>query len=127
MKGITQLFAVSSLSLVLSGCWLESDSDPLPTPEPAPAPPPAAADTFVRVTHAVSDAPGVNILAEGEILSGLENVDYQISSPWITLEEGSYSVQVDAILPDQSSATVIGPVELDLAVTPAMRSWLLAP
>jgi trimeric autotransporter adhesin len=115
MKGITQLFAVSSLSLILSGCWLESDSDPLPTPEPAPAPPPAAADTFVRVTHAVSDAPGVNILAEGEVLAGLENVGYQISSPWITLEEGSYAVQVDAILPDQSSTTVIGPVDLDLA------------
>ncbi|WP_088328946.1 CHRD domain-containing protein [Lacimicrobium sp. SS2-24] len=114
MKGITQLFAISSLSLVLSGCWLDSDNDTIETPEPAPAPPPAAADTFVRVTHAVSDAPGVNVLAGGDILAGLENVDYQVSSPWITLEEGSYSVQVDAILPDQSTTAVIGPVDLDL-------------
>ncbi|GGD54642.1 CHRD domain-containing protein [Lacimicrobium alkaliphilum] len=114
MKGITQLFAISGLSLALSGCWLDSDSDTLETPEPAPAPPPAAADTFVRVTHAVEDAPGVNVLAEDEILAGLENVDYQVSSPWITLEEGSYSVQVDAVLPDQTSSTVIGPVDLEL-------------
>jgi len=41
-------------------------------------------------------------------------VDYKVGSAQLTLDEGTYSVQVDGILPG-GNATVIGPVNLDLS------------
>ncbi|GGO70859.1 DUF4397 domain-containing protein [Bowmanella pacifica] len=111
MQGITKLLTISMMTAALSGCWLDDDDSVAPTPTPEPEPP-APASTYVRVTHAVSDAPKVNILANGSILAELENVDYQVSSPWIALDEGSYSIQVDAQLPMDTQTPVIGPVDL---------------
>ena len=63
-------------------------------PAPAPAPTPTA---NVRVIHASPDAPEVNVYAADAILAGLENVDYQVASPWITVDEGSYDIRVEQL------------------------------
>jgi len=93
--------------LVLAACSSDNDN-PQPT---LPIEPPAAT-LKVQVLHGSPDAPAVNVLVDGaEALSG---VDYKVGSEQLTLDEGTYSVQVDGILPG-GNATVIGPVDLDLA------------
>ena len=57
-------------------------------------------------------APAVNVTVNGD--NFLENVDYQVSSGVAMVTEGESSVGVDAILPDSSTATVIGAVDLTL-------------
>ena len=90
--------------LALAACSSDNDNPPLTDP-------PAA--TFkVQVLHGSPDAPAVNVLVDGfEILS---DVDYKVGSEQLTLDAGTYSVQVDGILPG-GDVTVIGPVDLDLA------------
>ena len=93
--------------LVLAACSSDDDN-PRPT-QPIETPP---ATLKVQVLHGSPDAPAVNVLVDGsEVLSG---VDYKVGSEQLTLDEGTYSVQVDGILPG-GNATVIGPVDLDLA------------
>ena len=104
MKGITRLTSISILALFVSGCFLDDDDDPVaaptPTPAPAPAPTPAPTPTAnVRVVHASPDAPTVNVYAGADILAGLSNVDYQVSSPWISVDEGTYDIRVEGIIP----------------------------
>lgn len=65
----------------------------------------------VRVLHASPDAPAVNVLVDGTAV--LEAVDYTVGSGLIDLDEGTYSVQVDGILPGGDTAKVIGPVDLN--------------
>ncbi|RTE86487.1 MULTISPECIES: DUF4397 domain-containing protein [Gammaproteobacteria] len=107
MNKITTVLSVSALALALSAC---DDSDGPTILEPNP---PEPGDSYVRVHHAAADAPRVNVAVDGEIF--LEDVDYQVSSGVTMVTEGTYSVGVDAILPDQTTPTVIGPVDLDLA------------
>ncbi len=104
MKSLTKLMMLGGL-LFVAAC--SSDDDVIPQP-PAPPPPPAA--TFkVQVLHASPDAPAVNVLVDGaETLSG---VDYKVGSAQLELDEGSYSIQVDGILPG-GNAAVIGPVDI---------------
>lgn len=66
----------------------------------------------MRVHHSVADAPDVNVSVNGD--AALTEVPYTASSGVLELDEGSYSVQVDGILPDGSFATVIGPADLEL-------------
>ena len=93
--------------LVLAAC--SSDNNNPPTAEPTEPP---AATLKVQVLHGSPDAPAVNVLVDGnEVLSG---VDYKVGSGQLTLDEGTYSVQVDGILPGGNVA-VTGPVDLELA------------
>jgi len=92
--------------LVLAAC--SSDNDP---PPQQPIEPPAPT-LKLQVLHGSPDAPAVNVLVDGaEVLS---EVDYKVGSGQLTLDEGTYTVQVDGILPGGNVA-VIGPVDLDLA------------
>jgi hypothetical protein len=69
----------------------------------------------LRVYHASPDAPKVNVLVDGKtVLSG---VDYQQSSGALKVKAGTRSIQVDAILADGSTTTVIGPADFNLANT----------
>ena len=105
MRGITKLSVLLLPTLVLSGCWLDDDdNDDEVVVDPTPE------SSFVRVHHTASDAPNVNVIAEDTTL--LENVPYQASSSVIEVEEGEYSITVEGILPDQSTAAVIGPADL---------------
>jgi len=93
--------------LVLAACSSDNDN-----PQPVQPIEPVAATLKVQVLHGSPDAPAVNVLVDGgEVLSG---VDYKVGSGQLTLDEGTYSVQVDGILPG-GDVTVIGPVDLDLA------------
>ena len=88
------------------------DNDTVATPAPTPAPVPAVGQSKLQVLHASQDAPAVNVLVNGtETLSG---VDYRQGSGALTLDAGSYEIQVDGLVPG-GTATVIGPVTLDLA------------
>jgi hypothetical protein len=105
MKLSSKLIVACSV-LVLAAC--DSDNDFI-QPILDDAPP---AVLKVQVLHGSPDAPPVNVFVNGdEVLSG---VDYKIGSQRLTLDEGTNTIQVDGILPG-GNATVIGPVDLDLA------------
>ncbi|KFZ27962.1 hypothetical protein IDAT_11865 [Pseudidiomarina atlantica] len=110
MNGITKFSIPAIAVLMLAACGSDND-DPVVVVEPPPPPPPPAS-TYVRVHHAVADAPDVNVLVNGN--AALEGVPFGASSEVLELEEASYSIQVDGILPDGSTATVIGPADVDL-------------
>ncbi|WP_112478182.1 DUF4397 domain-containing protein [Vibrio variabilis] len=93
----TSVIAAAALTIV--GCGSDSDH-------------PANPSTQVRVTHASPDAPFVEVKANGSVVSGLGNVDYQQSSGVITLDAGTYNLSVDAKLPGDQTVQV-----LDLAGT----------
>ncbi|MDX1516546.1 MAG: DUF4397 domain-containing protein [Woeseiaceae bacterium] len=99
-----KLLTLTAAVLALSAC----DSDDGAVLQQVIAP-----QTFdLQVLHASSNAPAVNVIFGGnEVLSG---VDYKEGSPRLTIDVGTYSVQVDGILPD-NTATVIGPVDIDFA------------
>ena len=102
MKFLGKLLVVTSL-VGLAAC----DSGTTVNIPPAVTPPPAI--TKVQVLHGSPDAPAVNVLVDGgEVLSG---VDYKTGSGQLSLDEGTYSIQVDGILPG-GNAAVIGPVDL---------------
>lgn len=61
--------------------------------------------SFVRVIHAGSDAPLVNVVANGNAL--LSKVDYAMSSDLIQVSSATYDISVDAVLADGNTATVL--------------------
>jgi hypothetical protein len=106
MKFSSKLLIVCS-TLVLTACDSDNNSN-LQGQSAAEQP----ATLKVQVLHGSPDAPAVNVLVDGsEVLTG---VDYKVGSEQLTLDEGTYTVRVDGILPG-GNANVIGPVDLDLA------------
>ena len=97
MKPFLVPLAVLLGALSLAGCNSSSSKDPT---------------SELRVLHASPDAPKVNVIAGGEAV--LEGVDYKIGSGYLTVPEGTLTVAVEGILPGGNTATVIGPVDLDL-------------
>ncbi len=63
----------------------------------------------LQVLHGSPDAPAVNVLVDGDAV--LTDFDYKDGSGWVVLDEGTYEIRVDGILPG-GNATVIGPVDL---------------
>ncbi|WP_394130570.1 DUF4397 domain-containing protein [Shewanella maritima] len=61
--------------------------------------------SYVRVIHASSDAPMVNVTANGAAL--LNDVDYAMASNLIQVDSATYDVAVDAILADGTTAMVL--------------------
>ena len=103
MNSLRTIF-LASFAFFLAAC---SDSDSVIATTPA------GPTGTLKVLHASADAPAVNILADGAVvITGLEFG--QGSNP-IDLPPGTYSVQVDAILPDGTTATVIGPADIAIA------------
>lgn len=103
-RSTLKYLGIAAMVGMLSACSDDDNNLPEPVTPPA-APAPESADSFLRVTHASPDAPAVNVLANGGAI--LENVDYQVSSGWLTVPEATYDVQVDALLPDATTAAVI--------------------
>ena len=67
----------------------------------------------LRVIHAASDAPPVNVNANGSPVSGLQGVDFGVGSPRLRLATGTYQVTVDGILPGDATTTVIdAPIDI---------------
>ena len=100
MKNVSKLLVAASV-LMLAAC----DSDDNDTP---PVQPPAPG-TIVQILHASPDAPAVDVLVNGEV--ALTGVDYKDSSGWGDFDAGTYSVEVQGILPG-GNAPVIGPADL---------------
>jgi len=67
----------------------------------------------VQVIHASPDAPAVNVFANGEPL--LEGFDYGNASGQVAVDAGTLNVDVQALLADGTTPSVIGPVDLELA------------
>ena len=106
MKILGKSIVVSSM-LFLAAC---DSGTSLNIPEVTE--PPAPAVTKVQVLHGSPDAPAVNVFVNGDEV--LSDVDYKVGSQQLALDEGTYTIRVDGILPG-GNATVIGPVDLDLA------------
>lgn len=66
----------------------------------------------VRVIHASPDAPKVNLWVNDAVAASA--LDYQESTGVLSLNEGTYNVAVEGIIPG-GNAVVIGPVDLALA------------
>lgn len=91
MKTRLALPMVVAGTVVLAGCFDGSSSG-------------SFFRTDVRVVHASSDAPAVNVrLNNDEVVSGADFKQAAILNP----RTGSYSIAVDGLLPDGSAATVI--------------------
>lgn len=106
MRRTKALLACSILPLFLIGC---SDDDNDVVQEPAPTPEYAN----VRVVHAASDAPMVNITANDSILNNLEGVDYQVASSRFEVETGMYDIGVTGILPGENAEVLQADVTLE--------------
>lgn len=90
----------------LTACnLLDDDDDVIEIVEQAKA--------TVQVIHASPDAPAVNVFAGGNTL--LEAFDYGDASGQVEVDAGTLNVDVQALLPDGSTPSVIGPVDLELA------------
>ncbi|WP_218943522.1 DUF4397 domain-containing protein [Exilibacterium tricleocarpae] len=100
--------AVSLLPLFVAGCFLDDDDD-----NNSPPPPETTPSASLRIIHASPDAPTVNVFAGDAILAGLENVDYQVASPRLTLDAGSYDVRVEANVPGGNIDVITQTLTLD--------------
>ncbi|MCL1137644.1 DUF4397 domain-containing protein [Shewanella pneumatophori] len=92
------IFIASVSVLGLTAC---NDDDDNVTPSN----PIEVSESQIRVIHAGSDAPLVNIVANGN--SFIDDVDYAVSSGLATVPSGSYAIAVDAQLADGSTTTVL--------------------
>jgi len=106
MYTISRSFVPLAL-IVLAGCS-SSDSDLNPITPVVPAP---AETSRVQALHASPDAPAVNVTIG---TTEVPDVDYKTGTGALSLDSGTYDVQVDGILPD-GTTTVIGPVSLTFA------------
>lgn len=89
-----------ALSLIgLAGCDVFDDDDDTVIVETA----------SFRVLHASPDAPDVNVLVDGAAL--VEGAPFKAGTGFNVVAAGTYSVQVDGIVPG-GTATVIGPADL---------------
>lgn len=107
MTKTTPLYAfkpalIASLTMIaLLGCSDDDDEIIAPPDEPI------TQFASLQIIHAGSDAPTVNITADGEVLNGLENVDYQTVSGRFDVATGTYDVAVEANLPGDETIEVL--------------------
>ena len=94
-----KIFLAASV-LMLAACDSSDNNPPVDPPVPS---------ATVQVLHASPDAPAVDVVVDGE--EALSDVDFKASSGWIDVDAGTYSVEVQGILPN-GNATVIGPADL---------------
>ena len=98
------MIPVLMLAAALAGC--DSDSD-------AGSGGASVAPAQLRVLHTSPDAPAVDVLAGGAPI--ITNLDYGQASGQLEVNPGKVSLRVDARLPAGAKATVIGPLDVDLA------------
>jgi len=101
-----KFLALSLMIPLLAACSLFDDDDD-------DANNPFLGTATVQVIHASPNAPAVNVFAGGSSL--LESFDYGDASGQVEVPEGSLNVDVQALLPDGTTPSVIGPVDLALA------------
>lgn len=102
MRNVKQLLLTSAMLAVLAGCNSDNDDQVI-------APPKAAT---IKVVHAVSDAPAVNV--DGGSSIAVRQLAFGSSSPQLTVNAGSYNLTVDALLPGAATARVINAPSVNL-------------
>ena len=105
MNIFRKFLTVSVCSIALAAC---SDDDDVVIIDETPT-----LTSDLRIIHGVPDAPTVNIYAGAAVLAGLENVDYQVSSGWITVDEGTYAVRVEANVPGGTADVITASLTLE--------------
>ncbi|KJG01691.1 DUF4397 domain-containing protein [Photobacterium angustum] len=100
----TTLTLLTTAALILNGCNSDSHDDNT-----------EMSTSQLRVTHASADAPLVSILMDGDVVSGLSNVDYQQGSPLLTVDSGSHDLIVRGLLANDATADVITANAVNLA------------
>ena len=105
MNILRKLLTVSVFSIALAAC---GDDDDVVIIDETPT-----LTSDLRIIHGVPDAPTVNIYAGAAVLAGLENVDYQVSSGWITVDEGTYAVRVEANVPGGTADVITASLTLE--------------
>lgn len=109
-KRITQLCLPLFAVFLLSACNSDdNNSTPLP-----PTPPPIQLSSF-KVIHAVSDAPNVKI--DGGPAVQVNGLPFAQSTAKFSVPSGDATIAVDALLPNNATARVIGPATLNLLPT----------
>jgi hypothetical protein len=98
MRTATKLILASVIATTLTACNSSNNNDD--------------GMSYLRVFHASPDAPKVDVWLDGE--KALEGVDYQQTSGQISVPSGAHTVQLEAILPDESTVTVLPETALDL-------------
>ncbi|HEY9030811.1 MAG TPA: DUF4397 domain-containing protein [Kangiella sp.] len=97
-------FLIPFLVLPLIACNDDDDNDPIEEMMP---------QSFkVQVVHASQDSPDVNVSVNGS--ETLSDVAYKQASSRLTLDEGTYTLQVDGITPN-GDTTVIGPLDVNFS------------
>lgn len=92
MKQIIGFVAVVSAAAILGACGSSSKA------------PPAVEQLSLRVIHASPDAPGVNVLVNGN--AALSEVQYKEGSGYLALDEGTYDLAVEAITPAGNAVVI---------------------
>ncbi|GLS89492.1 hypothetical protein GCM10007916_05590 [Psychromonas marina] len=98
MRNATKLILASVIATTLTACNSSNSNDD--------------GMSYLRVFHASPDAPKVDVWLDGE--KALEGVDYQQSSGQVSVSSGAHTVQIEAILPDKTTVTVLPETALDL-------------
>ena len=109
-----QILSIAFAALVLAGC--DGSSNPVPTPDAPPPPPPPTAT--VQILHASPDAPAVNVNFDGispPAGAATQGIDYRGGTGKIEIIADSYDITVDAIFPDGTTPTVLGPLNQTFA------------
>ncbi|WP_185967964.1 DUF4397 domain-containing protein [Thalassotalea sp. PS06] len=109
MKRITKIILPVIMLGVIAGCDDDDNGSGTITP-----PEPQTPQAMVRVIHGSPDAPAVNVVAAGSAVEALSNLDFAMGTEFLSLDEGTYPLTVDAILADGSTTQVLdlGDVEL---------------
>jgi hypothetical protein len=108
-KRIKQLCVPLLAAVILSACNSDNHDTPVP-----PSPPPVE-KTAVKIIHAVSDAPSVKI--DGGPAIQVNGLSFARSTAQFSIPAGATTVAVDALLPGNATARVIGPATLNLLPT----------
>jgi hypothetical protein len=108
-KRIKQLCVPLLAAVILSACNSDNNDTAVP-----PSPPPVE-KTAVKIIHAVSDAPNVKI--DGGPAIQVNGLPFAQSTAKYSIPAGATTVAVDALLPGNATARVIGPATLNLLPT----------
>ncbi|WMS88225.1 DUF4397 domain-containing protein [Pleionea litopenaei] len=106
IKNLSRFLLMASSLFMLQACDIFDDDNDNATETPTPM-------AKVQVLHTSPDAPMVDVYAGGSLL--LEDFDYATASERLDVPAGTLNVDVQGILPDGTTPSVIGPVDLTLS------------
>ncbi|BCE03198.1 DUF4397 domain-containing protein [Marinicellulosiphila megalodicopiae] len=112
-KSILQTSLLLSTSLLVVACNDSDDSDSKTTENDAIEM--VAGKAHLRVLHASSDAPEVNVWVNGEV--ALPSVDYTEGSSLLALDQATYDLAVEGIIPSGNAVVIDAPGQKLMADT----------